>query len=90
VKVGDFVINKFQGIYRYGKILKSYPNYNNDGWSWFDVEWVDDESYEKAISNRNKMTNQNFSMSKYRADNLTVFNLNNTLQTLLKLQNIAE
>ena len=63
MKIGDFVINQYQGIYRYGKILKCYPNYNNDGWSWFDVEWVDDERYKKAIDNRNEITNQSFFMT---------------------------
>ncbi len=90
MKVGDFVINQYQGIYRYGKILKSYPNYNNDGWSWFDVEWFDDERYLKAITNRNQITGEDFLMSKYRADNLTAFDLNKTIQTLIKLQNSAE
>ena len=86
MKVGDCVINQYHGIYRYGKILKCYPNYNGDGWSWFDVEWVDDERYEKTIANRNQITGEDFSMRKYRADNLTTFNLNKTIQALIKLQ----
>ena len=87
MKVGDFVINQYQGIYRYGKILRSYPNYNGDGWSWFDVRWFDDEEYEKVIANRNEIINLGLLPTKYRADNLIVFDLNKTLQTLLKLQN---
>tara|TARA_R100000149_G_C5854719_1_gene122400 strand:+ start:78 stop:338 length:261 start_codon:yes stop_codon:yes gene_type:complete len=86
MKVGDCVINQYHSIIRYGKITKSYPNYKNDGWTWFDVEWFDDARYESAMSSRKQFLKEDMSLKKYRADYLLQFNLEKTIQTLNKLK----
>jgi len=90
MKIGTVVRNEYQGILRFGKVSKIHKNYKGDSWTWCEVDWVDDEIYQNAISSRNKITNMDHSRSIYRVDELNQFDLNKTLQTLLKLQNSAE
>ena len=90
MKIGTVVRNEYQGILRFGKVSKIHRNYKGDNWTWCEVDWIDDEIYQNAISSRNKITNMDHSRSIYRVDELNQFDLNKTLQTLLKLQNSAE
>ena len=84
MKIGTVVKNEYQGIVRYGKVNVVFKG--EDGWTWCEVDWVDDEQYQEAISHRNELSNQDHNRPFYRVDELTQFDLNKTLQTLLKLQ----
>ena len=90
MKVGDCVANHYQGIIRYGKITKIYNNYKSDGWSWCDVDWFNDSTYTKSMQFREEITGKDYSLQKYRIDKLISFDLNKTIETLIKLQNSAE
>ena len=84
MKIGDFVTNDYHGIIRYGKVIGAYPK--QDGWTYFDVDWVDDDVYINAIRNRKDITDKDHTLRFYRADKIQKFDLNKTVQTLLKLQ----
>jgi hypothetical protein len=84
MKIGTVVKNEYQGIVRYGKVNAIFKG--EDNWTWCEVDWVDDEQYEQAIAYRNELSNQDHNRPFYRVDELTQFDLNKTLQTLLKLQ----
>jgi len=86
MKVGTPVRNEYQGILRFGKVKKLHPNYRNDGWTWCEVEWVDDEKYQHAISHRNKITSMDHSKNIYRADELDQLDIASIIQTLTKLK----
>ena len=86
MKIGTVVKNEYQGILRFGKVSKVYPNHKGDNWTWCEVNWVDDEQYQEAVAYRNKLSNKNHKKTFYRVDELIQINLNKTLQTLLKLQ----
>ena len=88
MKIGDFVTNDYHGIHRYGKVIGSVNK--EDGWRYFDVQWVDDEVYKTTISSRKEITDKDHTLRFYRADKIQKFNINETIQTLLKLQNLAE
>jgi hypothetical protein len=85
MKIGTVVRNEYQGIVRYGKIGSTFKD--DKGWTWCEVDWVDDEQYQSAIQHRNSITSQDHSRNSYRVDELAQFDLNKTIQTLLKLQN---
>lgn len=84
MNVGTPVRNEYQGIIRYGKIKNSYKD--PDGWSWFDVDWVDDQVYQNAISHRNSLSGKDHLKKYYRADELSQIDINKTIETLLKLK----
>ncbi len=88
MKIGTFVSNHYQGIMRYGKVNNVFKG--EDGWSWCEVGWIGDDQYQEAIQNRNNISNKDHNKTFYRVDELNQIDLNKTIETLLKLQNIAE
>lgn len=88
MKVGDFVTNNYHGIVRYGKIVDMHTK--KDGWAYFDIMWVNDDVYESMIRNRKDITDKDHSLRFYRSDQIRSFDINKTIQTLVKLQNSAE
>jgi len=86
MKIGTVVRNEYHGILRFGKVSKIYPNHKGDNWTWCEVDWVDDEKYEHAISHRNNITNQDHNKPFYRVDEITQLDLNKTINTLTKLK----
>ena len=87
MKIGEYVTNNYHGIIRYGKIIGAVNK--KDGWRYFDIDWKDDDVYIKAISNRKDITDKDHSLRLYRADQIQKFDLDKTVQTLIKLQNDA-
>ena len=88
MKIGDFVRNEHHGLQRYGKVIKKFQK--KDGWTYFDIEWVDDEKYQSAVKNIEQRSNRQYEPKHYRSDQIHPLNLNKTIQTLLKLKNNAE
>ncbi len=84
MKIGTVVRNEYQGIIRYGKVSAIFKG--DDSWTWCEVDWVDDEKYQQAIEARNNITNLNHGRNFYRVDELQQFNLDQTIQTLMKLR----
>ena len=84
MKIGTVVRNEYQGILRFGKVSSIFKG--DDGWTWYEVDWVDDEKYEHAISHRNNITSQDHNKTLYRVDEITQFDLNKTINTLTKLK----
>ena len=85
MKIGTVVRNDYQGIIRYGKVNATFKG--EGGWTWCEVDWVDDEKYDRAIAHRNSLSEKDHNKAFYRVDELSQIDLNKTLQTLLKLQN---
>jgi hypothetical protein len=52
--------------------------------------WVNDDIYESVIRNRKDITDKDHSLRFYRSDQIRSFDINKTIQTLVKLQNSAE
>ena len=84
MKVGSPVRNEYQGIVRYGKVKKTFKG--NDGWTWCEVDWVDDDQYQEAIKHRNNITSQDYFKNYYRVDELYQIDVNKTIETLVKLK----
>jgi len=84
MKIGTVVRNEYQGILRFGKVSSIFKG--DDGWTWCEVDWVDDEKYEHAISHRNNITSQDHNKTFYRVDEITQLDLNKTINTLTKLK----
>ena len=87
MKVGDFVTNNWHGIIRYGKVKKVLSNPKGDNWTYFIVNWVDDEQYQKAAKHINEMSNREYEPEYYRADQIRSFNISKTLKTLKNTNN---
>ena len=85
MKIGTFVRNEYQGIIRYGKVNVIFKG--DDGWTWCEVDWINDDKYQNAIKHRERLSGKDHSKPFYRVDEIQQFDLNNTIQTLLKLQN---
>ena len=86
MRIGTNVINDYQGMIRYGKVSSIFKG--EDGWTWCEVDWIDDEEYQKSIEWRNFLSDHKKDHNRlfYRVDELKQFNLNKTIQTLLKMQ----
>ena len=91
MKVGDFVRNEHHGLQRYGKVKKVLKNPKGDNWTYFIVDFVDDERYQKAVEHiKNTSKRDDYEPEFYRADQIHSLDVDQTIQTLLKLQNNAE
>ena len=90
MKVGDFVTNIWHGATRYGKIKQVLKNLKGDNWSYFLIDWFDDERYQKTVEHIKKTSGREYEPEYYRADQIHSLDVNKTIQTLLKLQNSAE
>tara|TARA_R100000388_G_C7179382_1_gene127873 strand:- start:32 stop:301 length:270 start_codon:yes stop_codon:yes gene_type:complete len=84
MEIGTVVRNEYQGIIRYGKVSATFKGVHN--WTWCEVDWIDDNQYNEAISYRNKLSGKDHGRTLYRVDELKQFDLNKTIKTLLKLQ----
>lgn len=87
MKVGDYVTNDYHGIHRYGKIKEVKHNFKGDNWSYFDIEWVDDEIYQKAISHRKSLIDGDHGLELYRSDQIQSIDIDRTIKALVELQN---
>ena len=80
VEEGGVVFNDYHGIRRYGIIEKK--TLESDGWAYCDVKWFNDEKYEEAMAERKRLTNKDWSLKKYRVDQLKRIDLHKELSTL--------
>ena len=90
MRVGDFVRNEHHGLQRYGKIKKVLKNPKGDNWTYFVVDFIDDERYQKVVQHIKNTSNRDYEPEFYRADQVHSLDISQTIQTLLKLQNNAE
>lgn len=84
MKIGTVVRNEYQGILRFGKVNSIFKG--DDGWTWCEVDWVDDEVYENAILHRNSISGKDHSKPFYRVDEITQFDLNKAISTFNKMK----
>ena len=73
----------------FAKCKEVKENFKGDGWSWAEIDWVDDEKYVSCKRWKAKMRNESedhFLPKYYRADDIQTIDLNKTLKTLVKLK----
>ena len=68
MKVGDLVWNNYHGIIRFGTIQQKRTD--ESGWAFFKVKWHSDSVYERAMSDRQKLTGKNYRLQEYRKDQI--------------------
>ena len=69
MKVGNRVWNTWHGILRFGTIISKRKD--DDGWTYFTVDWESDEAYRDRMSHRRGLAGgQEFSLEEYRADQI--------------------
>ena len=89
MKVGDTVFQNYSGLHRYGKVTEVNKNMKGDGWSWFKINWVNDERYINAQQWKAEMRGEeknHYIPHFYRADDIQSINLEQTIDTLLQLK----
>jgi hypothetical protein len=90
MNLGDTVFQNYGGLHRYGKVTEVKKDFKGDGWSWFKIDWVDDERYIKCQQWKAKIRGKDknhFIPKDYRSDDISFVDINQTLKTLIKLQN---
>ena len=85
MQIGDYVRQEYSGILRFGKVREIVEGEGKDDWLYVRVDWVDDEKYESSIAWKEKIRKESYRQDLWRIDNLKRLDINNTLQTLLKL-----
>tara|TARA_R110000796_G_scaffold92649_2_gene196999 strand:+ start:87 stop:353 length:267 start_codon:yes stop_codon:yes gene_type:complete len=85
MQIGDYVRQEYSGILRFGKVREIVEGEEKDDWLYVRVDWVDDEKYESSIAWKEKIRKESYRQDLWRIDNLKRLDINNTLQTLLKL-----
>ena len=89
MKIGDVVFQSYSGLHRYGKVVEVKENLKEDGWSWFKINWVNDERYINAQQWKAEMRGEeknHYIPQFYRADDIQSINLEQTIDTLLQLK----
>jgi len=92
MKINDTVYQNYGGIHRYGKVQEIKENLKNDGWSWFKIEWVDDELFLRSQRWKAEMRSEDrdcYIPEYYRSDDIQKIDLNKTLKTLVKIKDIS-
>jgi hypothetical protein len=84
MKKGDVVYNEYHDIRRYGIVEEKVTD--SDGWSYCNVLWFNDSKYEAAMADRKKLTNKDWSLQRYRVDQLKKIDLNIELNTLEEIR----
>jgi len=79
-EVGSTVFNEYHRIRRYGIVLEK--RIGDNGWGYCRVKWFDDGVYEAAMSDRQKLTNKDWSLDEYRIDQLQPIDLHREIETL--------
>ena len=90
MKLGDAVFQNYAGLHRYGKVVDITEDMKGDGWSWFKVDWVDDQRYITSQQWKAEMRGEEkntYIPDYYRADDISYVDINQTLKTLIRLQN---
>jgi len=91
MKINDIVFQNYGGVHRYGKVKEVKENFKGDGWSWAEIDWVDDAKFVTSQKWKAKMRNENedhFIPKYYRCDDVQKIDLNKTLRTLVKLKEL--
>ena len=89
MRIGDVVFQSYSGLHRYGKVVEVKENLKGDGWSWFKINWVNDEKYINAQQWKAEMRGEeknHYVPQFYRADDIQSINLEQTIDTLLQLK----
>ena len=82
MKVNDVVYQNYQGIRRFGVVRQ--VELHGDGWTYAGVKWIDDESYDRAMSALSALRGGNHTKDAYRVDEVTVINAEKEANTLAK------
>ena len=80
MKPGDVVYNFYHGIRRHG-VIKTIKK-ADDGWSYCNVRWFNDEVYQRAIEDRKKLVDKKWDLDFYRVDLLQKIDLHDEISTL--------
>ena len=75
MKIGDLVWNHYHGILRFGTITGK--EIKEDKWAYCTVKWYDDDTYEKSMAWRKKLTGIDYSLKEYRLNHLKVISKDN-------------
>jgi|21_taG_2_1085346.scaffolds.fasta_scaffold00196_24 hypothetical protein len=65
--IGSLVYNRYDGLLRFGVIVEKLVG--NHGWTHFEINWIEDEAYERAMAWREKLcASRHTPKELYRAD----------------------
>jgi len=87
VKNGDAIYQIYQGILRFGIVQEVCQK--EDRWSYAKVGWIDDETYIRAMESLVELRHgvyDDYALSEYRADTIKVFDVEEQLDTLIKIR----
>tara|TARA_R100001082_G_C4343462_1_gene151209 strand:- start:204 stop:476 length:273 start_codon:yes stop_codon:yes gene_type:complete len=76
--IGSLVWNHYHGILRFGTITKKMIG--SDGWAYYHVNWHCDDNYERAMKERERFTHTDYTLEKYRQDQIHTFPEENFLE----------
>ena len=69
MNIGDLVYNTYHNVLRFGTVQSK--RIDQSGWAYYKVNWHADETYEKAMDLRQKLTHKNHRLEEYRKDQIT-------------------
>ncbi len=82
MKIGQAVFQDYQGIRRYGIVESTRVK---DRWTYAAVKWLDDKSYEEAMSYLEELRHKDLAVYEYRADQLKQIDPKKERKTLKKI-----
>tara|TARA_Y100001937_G_scaffold118040_1_gene171968 strand:+ start:394 stop:651 length:258 start_codon:yes stop_codon:yes gene_type:complete len=69
MNIGDLVWNNYHGVLRFGTIQSK--RIDETGWAYYKVNWHADETYEKAMALRQRLSHKDYKLQEYRKDQIT-------------------
>ena len=89
MKKGDVVFNEYHGIRRYGIVERK--EMHEDGWAYCEVDWINDEQYDRAMSTRKSLTaGKDWTLKKYRVDQIQRIDMQKEMETFNAIKYILQ
>ena len=79
MKINDVVFQDYQGIRRYGVVREKYFI---DDWAHVEVDWVNDQQYDRAMNTLAELRNVDCRKHVYRIDEVRRVNAEKEISTL--------
>ena len=79
MKINDVVFQDYQGIRRYGVVREKYFI---DDWAHVEVDWVNDQQYDRAMNTLAALRNVDCRKHVYRIDEVRRVNAEKEISTL--------
>ena len=88
MKIGDLVWNIYHGLMRFGTVTSKRLKENK--WAYYTVDWHDDETYERSMAWRKKLSGQDHTLREYKGNLINTISKDKLMKTIKEHEKYLE